>query len=163
MKHVFLSVLLTLLTSSHLLAQAPTPWVPRGTMLDRPAHNSTFQGKPGLPGPLEGHAYTLTEINKSQRSLLGKVVKITIDATSADEVPGSHGAVKVFASDAKADGTSSLNYSFVEFPAEGAAKMRVMEKTGPLSFYVRVDPDELRAVGRSRNIDSFSRTFIYTW
>jgi hypothetical protein len=118
----------------------------------------------GLPWAIDGHQFTLTEINHYRARLDGQVVFVKL-ATTGIVRPMANGQLQVYVQDARSSGTIESNFAFVVFPPEGAGKMSLMGKNASrsLSFFVRVDGNALTAVGRSRNIDSFSKTFTYTW
>jgi hypothetical protein len=135
--------------------------------LDKPA-NAKTGSTDGLPWPIEGHAFTLTELNRYRTQIAGQIVWVKLWPTSIDPEPVGD-EYKVFVKDGKSSDRisddSSDQYAFVWFPVEGAKKMRLIGTTigGGLSFYVKVEKDRLTAVARSRNIDSFHNTFTYTW
>jgi hypothetical protein len=129
----------------------------KGSLLSAGAER--FKGQKDLPWPIEGHTFTMAEVLQYRKDLLGEVVKLSLTATPDDNEQQDDGTIRVFASD-----TRSNTDAFVDFPSSAASKLRVMESSpGGLTFYVRIDEHQLTAVGRSRNIDSFHRTFTYTW
>ncbi len=132
--------------------------------LNKSAEKPTTKPTGDLPWAIEGHAFTLTEINEYRVALLGQVVNLKLAPVRAEKDADGKG-FDVFVADAKSAGRRLSNYAFVYFPPEGATKLNTFLKTsrGELSFYVKVDAERLTAVGRSRNIDSFKNTFAYVW
>lgn len=122
----------------------------------------------GLPWPVEGHYFTLAEINRYRDAIIGKIVRVRLKPTSIDPDTESGGYklfVKDTASEYGAAGDVIDHYAFVWFPAAGVEKMDLLRKTarGQLSFYLKVEKSRLSAVGRSKNIDSFHNTFTFVW
>jgi hypothetical protein len=148
---------------------------PASTPIATSGSNATAGTNPtnslqGLPWALEGHQFTLDEIRRYRKQLTGQIVWVKLaPKEQPDKKEPTDGYYKVIVEDPP--GSGSRSYGPVYFPEEGATKMKLLgnnsrggdSSRGAVSFYIRVEADKLTAVGRSRMIDSFKNSFMYTW
>jgi hypothetical protein len=109
-----------------------------------------------LPAPAnDGKTYTVTEVKAQQRDLAGKVIRLRLgyNSGSAPEQQAD-GSQRLFVS-------GSSSYDFVTFPPEGAAYVRVFQRSiQPMTFFglVRFNADTI-ILGRGYD----PRKKAYTW
>jgi hypothetical protein len=128
-------------------APATAPAAPAAKGKSRAAKNTAGaqdapSGSPSLPAPIQGHTYTLSDLEKEKFDLEGKVVWARLSTElNAEQI--SKTEYKVFVS----DGSGAV--AFVYFPREAVDSMDLLTKRGPTSFFVLVSPNKYTAVGRS--------------
>lgn len=130
------------------------------------AQNSASAAKGTVSAPVEGHVFTLWELNAATAQLDGQIVRVKIQPTILRPEQLPSGDYRVFVQDGlKRALKDEASFANIYFPAEGVQKMDLLRKTtrGELSFWVSVAAGRYTAVGRTLKRDLNGALIGYVW